>query len=338
MKYIFKIPVPWQYFRIIASFLDIVGQEYDTAVMDQPWIFGIDGGGTSTRIQVESLEGTVLWYRENSSINPRSVGWSGAEQVLKELFTALYRETGLKPGGCAGGFAGVAGIGRTDDCEQFTNILRRASGLSCPLQADNDAIIALAGAFEKKSGVLLICGTGSIAVSANSEGVMFRAGGWGHILGDEGSAWDVGRRGLAVASRSADNRAEKTVLLGYALEYFHIQDAYDLISAVYENFNKAQVAGFARLVAQARDEQDPAACAIFASAITELELLVRTTAAHLHSSRDNHQIAFRGGFIENDGWLAEHLSQALTASLPDFKIIAPRHEPVAGACILARQL
>lgn len=306
--------------------------------MDHSWIFGIDGGGTSTRIQVESLDGRVLWYRENSSINPRSVGWSGTEQVLKEMFTALYRETALKPVACAGGFTGAAGIGRADDCEQFTTILRRASGLSCPLQSDNDAVIALVGAFGQKSGVLLICGTGSIAVSANCEGVMFRSGGWGHILGDEGSAWDVGRNGLTVASRSADKRSGRSVLLDYALEYFNIEEAYDLIPAVYENFNKARVAGFARLVAQARDEQDPAACAIFSSAVMELELLVKTAASHLRSPRDNHQIAFRGGFIENDGWLAQHLSEAITVSLPNFEIIPPRFEPVAGACILARHL
>lgn len=306
--------------------------------MDQPWIFGIDGGGTSTRMQVESLEGTVLWYTESSSVNPRSVGWSAAEQVLKGLFTTLYRETALEPSTCTGGFAGAAGIGRNDDCAHFTTILRKASGLSCPLQSDNDAVIALVGAFGQKSGVLLICGTGSIAISANAEGVMFRSGGWGHILGDEGSAWDVGRKGLAAASRSADCRAPRTVLLDYAQQYFDIKDAYDLIPAVYENFSKARVAGFARLVAQARDEQDLVACAIFNSAVTELELLVKTAACHLHSSRDNHQIAFRGGFIENDGYLAQHLSEALTVSLPDFQIVRPRFEPVAGACILARQL
>lgn len=306
--------------------------------MDNRWIFGIDGGGTSTRIQVESLGGQILWHREDGSINPRSVGWLGTEKVLKDLFSALYQETGLQPAACSGGFAGIAGIGRADDCEQFTSIVRKVSGLSCPLQADNDAVIALAGAFGKKSGVLLICGTGSIAISANSEGSLFRTGGWGHILGDEGSAWDVGRRGLAEACRYADNRSGATLLLDYALEYFHINNPYELIPAVYENFNKAQVAGFAKLVGVARDQGDRVAGAIFESAIIELELLIRTAASHMLSPQDNHQIAFRGGFIEHDDWLAGHLAQSLSESLPEFEIITPLNTPVAGACLMARQL
>lgn len=306
--------------------------------MGEAWIFGIDGGGTSCRLKAESVSGNFLFRSESTGGNPRSVGWEGASKVIRSLFEALYSKTGLNPADCAGGFAGMAGIGRPDDKARMSSILRSASGTQCPIKVDTDALPALVGALGKKEGILLIAGTGSIAFGMTSGGDMVRSGGWGHILGDEGSAYDVGRQGLSAATRSCDSRGPTTRILNLALEYFDITSPFDLIPAVYENFSKSRIARFAEKVATARDEGDEIAHGIFINSAQALSGLVVSVAGKLGTSPYEKRIAILGGFIENDDFLRHEVERLLAAALPDFDITPAQADGLTGACILAHDI
>ncbi len=305
--------------------------------MNQQWIFGIDGGGTSTRLRVESLERELLYQAEGPSLNPRSVGWEGSRTTLEGLFSAMYATTGLGPDGCVAGFAGVAGIDRSEDTGIMRSIISDAAdlGIDTTLEVRNDSIPALAGAFGELRGILLIAGTGSIAVGSDGAGRIVRSGGWGHILGDEGSAYWVGLRALNAATRFHDRRSPQTDLLGRALAYFGEKEPFSLIPAVYENFDKAKVAAFARIVAEERDRGDEVAQQIFKDAAEELALLAISIATRLGEAQSGGKIAFSGGFITNNERLWHDTEARILSALPRHRIISPQADAVSGACLLA---
>jgi N-acetylglucosamine kinase-like BadF-type ATPase len=306
--------------------------------MDQEWIFGIDGGGTSTRLQVENLAGELLYQAEGSGLNPRSRGWEGSQKTLESLFSAMYKETKLQAAACLSGFAGVAGIDREEDTGTMRSIIREAGdlGFETIIEVKNDSIPALAGAFGELRGILLIAGTGSIAVGADGGGRIIRSGGWGHILGDEGSAYWVGLRALNSAVRFHDRRGPQTDLLGRALAYFGEKEAFSLIPAIYEDFDKAKIAAFARIAAEERDRGDEASEEIFKEAAQELALLVTSIATRLGEAQTEGRIAFSGGFISNNEKLWRDTEARILSALPRHRIVAPQADATTGACILAR--
>jgi N-acetylglucosamine kinase-like BadF-type ATPase len=307
-------------------------------LMEKAWIYGLDGGGTACRLRVERATGALIWKGESSGANPRSVGWEGAETVLNSLFSDLYASTGLDPSACAGGFAGMAGIGRAGDRERMRDLVKRVSRVACPVEADMDALPALVGALGRKEGILLVAGTGSVAVGVSTRGRIVRAGGWGHILGDEGSAFDVGRKGLDAAIRHFEARGPETSLLGRALDYFRIPEAFQLIPAVYEAFDKSRIAGFAREVSEAGGSGDAVAISILEGAAVDLRALVVSVAERLSGELENKAIALSGGFIENEACLRSRVAALLKTELPDYRLAPVLGDAAAGACALAREL
>ena len=310
-----------------------------SASVAEGWVFGIDGGGTTARLRAEFLSGDVSARFEASGMNPRSTGWEGARKSIASLFQGVALDGRFPIRACAGGFAGVAGVGRTGDREKLLSLIREETGLSCPLEADTDALPALVGALGSREGILLIAGTGSIALgSRKAMAGVVRSGGWGHILGDEGSAYDVGRKGIAAALRFRDRRGPPTVLLDAILAYFSIQDPFSIIPEVYESFDKARIAGFAAEVGKARASGDPVAKEIFDSAVRELGDLVVSVAKEIGSTEEERRISMAGGLVANDGFLAAALEESLEARLPSYRIFPPREDAARGACILAREL
>ena len=306
--------------------------------MSMPWVFGIDGGGTSARLQAESLDWKTTVRIESSGMNPRSVGWEGARTTLSRLFTDLALDGRFLPEFCKAGFAGVAGVGRTREKEKMHSLIAEISGITCPLSVDTDALPALAGALGSKQGILLIAGTGSIALGAKANGNLARSGGWGHVLGDEGSAFAIGREGLRAATRYRDGRGQPTSLLALALQHFFIEDPFDLIPAVYDRFDKSAIAGFAKKVGQARDQGDQIAKKIFDEAAQELCDLVISIAQDIGATEDERRIAMTGGLIDNDIDLRTAVRNELQQRLPDYLIQNTCADPSIGACILAREL
>ena len=183
------------------------------------YLFGIDGGGTSSRIRVETLDGELLYYGEGGSTNPRSNDREAIEAVLTGLFGEARAAAGLSGSGCRAGFAGIAGVDRPGDREPFIEMLRRTGGVDCPIAVGNDAEPALAGALDDTEGILLIAGTGSIALGRSRDGFSARAGGLGHLLGDEGSAWRIAFDAICRGLRSAEGRDLESGLLEAALTF-----------------------------------------------------------------------------------------------------------------------
>jgi N-acetylglucosamine kinase-like BadF-type ATPase len=301
------------------------------------WVFGIDGGGTSARLRAEDLQGGLLFFCEGGSTNLESNPRASVAGVLEDLVSRALA-SGLPADGCRAGYAGSAGVDRSADIEPFRELLRTSSGLSCPLGVGNDSEPALVGALGDLEGIVLVAGTGSVALGRARDGSSARAGGLGHLLGDEGSAWRIAFDALARGLRSLEGRDLPTGLIEAALTHFILSEPLDILPFVHHGLDKTSIARFARVVGEYRDRGDVLALDLFDRAAAELCALVVSVHRRIATKLGQHRLAFRGGLIESDMRLRSDLVARLALSLPDLVIVQARHDAATGACMLAREL
>jgi N-acetylglucosamine kinase-like BadF-type ATPase len=193
--------------------------------------------------------------------------------------------------------------------------------------AASDFEIALVGANGGRHGVLILAGTGSVAFGINAEGEAAQVGGWGYLLGDEGSGYLIGLKALQAVVRAADGRESPTALTEAMLQTLGMTSAQELIQWVYTPGRTREVAQLAPLVLDASD--DPAALAIITEAVAELTLMAHTVVRRLKI--ESPAYAFAGGLLTEVNVVSNGVCAAL--SLPG--IPQPKYPPVIGAALLA---
>jgi N-acetylglucosamine kinase-like BadF-type ATPase len=198
----------------------------------------------------------------------------------------------------------------------------------------HDAPIALAGAVHARPAIVVIAGTGSVAYGEDGAGRSVRAGGWGYLFGDEGSAFGVARDALARAM-AADDRGVPSPLGEAALAYFDRADLRELATAaLLGRIARGALAGFARVVHDAARLGDPDASAIVAEAAAALASLAAVTIERLGLAEREVPVAFSGGAFLNDAFLALTRSR-LGELAPNALAVVPRYDPALGAALMA---
>lgn len=301
-------------------------------------VFGLDGGGTTTRLRIADGNNTLIWEGRGPGINPNACRPAESSARIRSLFAKAFVETTLSPGQFKAGCAGVAGADRPEEKAWLESVFRDKIGFTCPILFTADPDIALAGALESPEGIILIAGTGSVALARTRSQGRFRAGGYGHFLGDEGSAFWIAFQGIARSIRSSEGRDLDTKMLKPLADHFGIEEPAGFIRLVYREFDKARIAGAAGIVAQARDEGDKLALDIYKEASSELVELVRSVWTQAGDRLSARRLALRGGVFDNDQWLVHEVRQSLAAGIPELQIVEAAQAADFGACILALEL
>ena len=314
----------------------------------EAWVFGIDGGGTSSRLRAESMSGVMLYEGSSGSTNINSNSLESVIGTLVSLLQGAFA-SGLAPQACRAGFMGSAGVdgesGTRMMMEALGRAFSRAAASSGDAHADdmhpvlgvgNDAEPALVGALADTEGYLLIAGTGSIAYARAESGASVRAGGWGHMLGDEGSAYWIAFQGIARGLRSSEGRDTPTAVLEAALDHFGLADPQALIPFVYAHFDKARIASFAPRIAAMAAGGDSLAQAIMEQAAAELTALVVSVHRQLGSIVKRSRLALYGGLLEKNAELSMAVADRIAMAVPGMVIVKPAGDAQAGACRLAR--
>jgi N-acetylglucosamine kinase-like BadF-type ATPase len=159
---------------------------------------GIDGGGSKTKFLLVDEELREISRSQSGASNYLSVGRDAAAAAIREGALSLEGPT---PDTICGGFAGA---GRREGLDYYRGVLEQLFPKS-RIRVDSDAMVAYAGAIGLEPGVLLIAGTGSIAIGRQPDGTMIRVGGWGPHFGDEGGGLWIGREAVRVALRGLDS-------------------------------------------------------------------------------------------------------------------------------------
>jgi N-acetylglucosamine kinase-like BadF-type ATPase len=160
----------------------------------------------------------------------------------------------------------------------------------------NDAELVLSG-LPEGVGIALIAGTGSIALGRDRHGTITRAGGWGHIVGDEGSGYALGRHCLQAVSKAADGRGQMTALVEHVLSHWNLDCASDIIGRVYPDCDKATIASLSTLVFMAARDGDEVACSIVKDAAYELALAAMAVKNKLDFVGEQVALALGGGLL-----------------------------------------
>lgn len=295
---------------------------------------GIDGGGTRTRCVLVNYELNVLSKAEGKATNPLVVGFDESANTLLGLIKKVL-DGKVRHRRIDSTVIGIAGCARKtsanklkkkifEKAEQKNVLLRR-------LEIISDAEIAIEGAFSGKAGAILIAGTGSIIFGKDIKGNFIRAGGFGKLIGDEGSGYSIGRKGLAVVAKEFDGRGKKTLLTKILGEKLGINNRDNLITKVYnKQFDTASVA---QDVIAAASKGDKICRKILNEEINELLLHIKALKKNFDEKKI--KLAFSGGLISSKNYYSKELRRKIKKTFKNIELKKAIHTPEIGAALLA---
>lgn len=298
------------------------------------YVIGVDGGGTKTSALLVEETGRIIG---SAKVGPTNLQIVGPDKLREELLMIFDKVTVLLPEGKPKPDAiclGLAGAGRPDDQEQVRKIVE---GLvpNTKIVVTNDGIIALEGAHAGKPGIIIAAGTGSVAFGKNRKDKITRAGGWGYLLGDEGSAYWIGREAVTRSLKAHDGLIPKTILGDRIRSYLGLTSLEGVIRRIYlQGMDHKEIAKLAPLVFEAVREKDPVARTIVAEAGQYLSLLAVAVARKLRM-KSHVRIALSGGLFNEKNVLAQYVEQSLREKFPGSEIVPCRFTPEIGAVIIA---
>ena len=298
------------------------------------YVLGIDGGGTKTSCVICDAEGRIVGIGTAGPSNPLTVGEDGTRRSIEAAIKKALEASRMKAPRFRVAYLGMAGAGRQSSVKVIEKIM---DGLDVADRViiDIDAAVALAGATACNPGVVVISGTGSIAFGVNKHGKRSRVGGWGFLLGDEGSGYDIGRRGLTAALRAYDGRGEETMLLGILKDHLEVQSIDELVAHFYSGSVKVdEISSFAPLVVEAARMGDLVSKRILRDAAKELGLSAITVVRNLRMEDEEFEVALMGG-IFNVKEIASLVRRSIKRVSPKCKVISPKFKPAVGAVLLA---
>jgi len=298
-------------------------------------VVGVDGGGTRTRAVV--LNGaTILGEGAAGPSNPLRVGVANGATAIREAVdkacaAALIHRDDLVAAG-----VGLAGIRRKDVRVRMHDVLVQTLGIK-NIELVSDGDIALYGATDGRPGVVVISGTGSIAVGMNRQGKRMYAGGWGPVAGDEGSGSWIARRALQAVARATDGRGPKTSLTQAACEFFQVATPDDLSTAIYApTITNDRIAGFSKQVIQAARDGDEVAREILEEAGKELGKAAVTVIHRLKMDHERFQVAFIGGVFAAGELVTQPLVEQVMKHASKAFIDNPSFSPTVAAGRMAQ--
>jgi N-acetylmuramic acid 6-phosphate etherase len=307
----------------------------DTGVAND-LVIGIDGGG-STTVALIATATEVIGRGEAGPSNMQAVGVTRAFKAIEDAVAAAFAAAGRPPAMVRKVVLGLAGADRAQEQSLVRNWATQV-GLANQIDVVNDAQLLLAAGTPEGWGIALVAGTGSIAFGRTREGKLGRAGGWGYLLGDEGSAYALVMSALQEVVHAADGRGPPTVLTERLLFAIGGQRPMDLIPAVYRGgWDRAALAGLAPIVLDAAGQGDSVATRIAAQGAHQLALTVAAAAMRLELPPDHLPLAMTGGTLLN----SEHYRDGVLGGLEKLGIHADPitlvHDPAEGGIRLARQ-
>jgi len=301
---------------------------------DEGCVLGVDGGGSQTRCAITNLSGEILGKSIAGPSNPLTVGVEAACKSITQGIEEATRNCDDTIRRFKAACLGVAGV----ESPHGREVLRRkltALDFADMLLIVSDATAALAGATGCGVGVVVISGTGSIAYGVDSEGGTARAGGWGWMVDDEGSGYDIGRKAMAATLRAYDGRGEPTTLADKVKSVLGLRDMSELVDRLYVTGMKSHdVAALAPIVAEAAAEGDDVATRILVEAGVDLGLAAIAVVRRL-KLREKFIMAQTGGVFRLGEPICSTFEQTVRKVAPECNIAPARFDPAVGAAFLA---
>lgn len=299
------------------------------------YILGLDGGATRTRCILVTLPGEIIAVGVSGPSNYHNVGIVGAKDALLEAARGACRGNKVVSNDCLLACAGLAGL----DCSYDMKLLNDSIGnlpIARRILIVHDSLIALYGATGGKSGVIVNGGTGSMAAGMDMTGRTVRVGGWGSIVGDEGSAYDIGRRAITAALWAFDGRGPKTVLEEKIKKLYNLASMDDVIHEVYvEKMSVTEMASLAPLVTDGAKEGDKISQGILRIAGEELGRHAVAVIEKLGMQKESCQVALVGGVLNAGEFVLHPMRDVIAQVAEKAFLVRPKFNATIGAALVA---
>jgi N-acetylglucosamine kinase-like BadF-type ATPase len=299
---------------------------------------GVDGGGTKTRFVVVDHDGRVTAAHETLGTDHLQLGIDGVRDVLGNGLAALFRQAGIDGSAIAHAFFGLPAYGEDSAVQPMLDALPQPLLRHRRYSCGNDMVCAWAGSLAGEDGVNIVAGTGSIGYGER-RGRSARAGGWGEVFGDEGSAYWIAARGLNAFSRMSDGRLPRGRLHAAMRSSFGLRADVDLCARIARARSRSEIAAIAAVVASTAYEGDAFAVRIFDDAARELAAIVEAVAQSLHfESGERIPVSFSGGVFKAGQLIIGPFRRRIEELSAGYDVKAPLLSPAAGAALYAARL
>ena len=297
--------------------------------MTTRYVIGIDAGGTKTVGLLADDKGNISTKARGSGANLVVHGELAVEKVLYQVIEDLEA-----PGPVGAICLGMAGVDRPEEQDVAAGIIRRL-GMRRAVHIVPDPLIALVAGAPEGIGIVVVAGTGSIAYGVHPDGTTARSGGWGYLLGDEGSAFWLGHAAIRQGIRALDGRGPATTLFERIAEKLELEVPDGLVKWFYDQeLSRHRVAELASVVEEAANDGHDAASSLLDQAAQHLARAGRSVARQL-DFEDPFPLVQAGGAFRACPSL--HLRLEATLALPQAQPVRLEGEPAQGAVTLALQ-
>ncbi|NEO40512.1 MAG: ATPase [Moorea sp. SIOASIH] len=316
-------------------------------------VIGIDGGATKTLCVVLNHQGQVLGRGEADASNYHTVGiktaFASIESAIRLATQQASAKLSIESVTVEAICLGLAGVGRPRDREVVQGFVEQLlSSQTIPVTwallpsnvvICDDALIALVGGVGKPVGVVAIAGTGSIVFGRNAQGNTKRVGGWGHILGDVGSAYHIAISGLRAAINAYDGCAVTSLTTTSLQErfttHFNLSNFNYITDIIYQpGWGVKEIASLAPIVDQAAAEGDQVAISIIEDTVNQLARATQVVIESVFTPDSECEVVTTGSVWHGLSSIRQQFESSLGMLCPNANVIWPRHEPAYGAGLL----
>lgn len=276
------------------------------------YIIGVDSGGTSTKTAAYDLKGNLIQATETgfgNLLNNQTQGLANIRKSLDNIFAELKEDL------CELIVLGVAGVDSGDFKE---TIIRELSHYHPKVVVLNDAWMAHYALLGGANGCLIISGTGSIVIGKNQD-KNDRVGGWGNLLGDEGSGYDIARKLVKIVLDTYDTDVAYSPLAKKLMQDGGFATPFEIVKFVYSS-SKDQIAQLSMIAVEAAEEGDQEAIKLFTEAGVDLANQTKLLLNKL-SLPNQAKVAVTGSVLLKNDWVFEAFKRELLEKYPKTEII-----------------
>ncbi len=305
------------------------------------YYLGIDGGGTKTVFLLVNSRGEKLASIAVSTCHYQQIGLAafgniiagGLQDVLQQASLTLNQLTAI--------FAAVPGYGEDRTVENCLHEILAKLFCGVVWDCGNDVLAGWAGSLALNPGVNILAGTGSMAYGRTAQQHEARAGGWGHVCGDEGSAYWLGKKLLELFTKQADGRLPRSSLYDLVSTRLNLSNDFDIINIVVDDWQnrRDKIAGLATILGDAAGEGDHYACQMYQKAAGELASLAGAVISNIKfDDLQTVPVSWSGGVFNSGEIILKPLAARLQQYDHRCQLVHPALSPESGAVLLARKL
>jgi N-acetylglucosamine kinase-like BadF-type ATPase len=301
--------------------------------MRTKFILGVDSGATKTICAIVNDKGEALGLGLAGPSSHYAVSVERAKEnllgAIRKAATSAELNNVVFDVGCFG----MAALDTKRDYELIRNFVKSLNRTKKNVIV-SDAVIAYYAVTTGEPGIVVIAGTGSIAYGVNRSGDEARSGGWEWLISDEGSAFDIARRGLIAALRAYDGKGKNTLLIEMFSTHFSVSTFEEVIQKIYENTEKQRIASLAPIITLAAQKGDLTALKILGEAGKELGLSAVAVAKKLNMERERIIVGCVGGVFRSGKFVCKSFERTVKDCIPQAIFKPPMNDSIRGAIVL----